>query len=230
MHLTELNNSEYISSFCPFFFLSFFTRMPHTFKYTMFIQHTHTHKHTGWAYIHTATAHRTLRQLAGGFCGLNCPEAEIHHLASIGHPRLTLCTFTTLTSNPIQDESARDLDVIQWKCGNSSDMLCLCKTQTDMWDVVFSHSRTKCNHAQYHQACSRPGMSNWFQKGPCGWRVLFQRIKHQQFDQSAVWRLCCLDGTKTCGHTEPLWNRLDLPDLESLTFYSLFKIKIKLCW
>lgn len=88
--------------------------------------------HTGWVYIHTVTARHTLRQLAEGFCGLNCPEAETHHLASIGHPRLTLCTFTTFRYNPILDETARNLGVIQWKCDNSSDMLCLYMTRTDM--------------------------------------------------------------------------------------------------
>lgn len=54
------------------------------------------------------------------------------HLTSLGYPHLILCTFITFTYNPILDESARNLDVIQWKCDNSSDMLCLHMTLTDM--------------------------------------------------------------------------------------------------
>lgn len=129
----------------------------------------YTHTLDEYIYTHTVTVHHTLRQLAEGFCGLNCPESS-----------------------------------------NTPSRI--------NWTSTFNSAPSLCSHILLFWM-RVPGIWMWFSENVTTAATCCVSRRH---------RLTCRMVRSGAPGLNAIIHSTTKLALESLTFYSLFKIKIKL--
>ena len=135
-----------------------------------------------------------------------CPPPPVRELALITGELILIPTPSSPLAAPLWH---------RWREFRDSAIMSYCP--------VVSGTMSVCRPAR---AAPTAGMSKLFHKGPVWlqvfvptsqehtvWPINFLKTEISWLNESGL-VCCCLAGTKTCTHTGPLWNSLDMPVLQ----------------